>query len=79
MPSGTPRPSTIWPRLNLDRILAFNNCLLRLAADDSAVHKLVMEVQHLLRPRSILQEPDLVERIGARVNAGSTNLRMEEP
>jgi hypothetical protein len=63
---------------DLDRILAFNTGLLRLAADDPAVHKLVMEVQHLLRPRSVLQDPDLVERVGALVTAGSSNLRAEE-
>lgn len=32
---------------DLDRILAFNNGLLRLAADNPAVHKLVRDVQHL--------------------------------
>jgi hypothetical protein len=37
-----------------------------------------MEVQHLLRPRSVLHDLDLVERVGAMVNAGSPNSRTEE-
>jgi hypothetical protein len=63
---------------DLDRMLAFNHGVLRLAADDPAVHKLVTEVQHLLRTRSVLQDPGLVERVGAMVNAGSTYSRREE-
>jgi hypothetical protein len=37
----------------------------RLAAQDAAVHKLFMEVLHLLKPRSLLRDPDLVERVKA--------------
>jgi hypothetical protein len=35
----------------------------KLAARDPAVHKLLVEVQHLLQPRSVLQNPELERRI----------------
>ena len=35
----------------------------RLAEQDGEVHKLMIEVQHLLRPRQDLLRPDLVERV----------------
>jgi len=35
----------------------------KLAARDPAVHKLMAEVQHLLKPRSALQEPELMRRV----------------
>ena len=34
-----------------------------LAARDPAVHRLTAEVQHLLKPRSVYQDPDLVQRM----------------
>jgi len=37
----------------------------RLAAHDAAVHKLLFEVLHLLKPQSVLREPELVERVKA--------------
>jgi len=48
---------------DLDRMLKFGNALTRLAADDPAVHKLTVEVRHLLKPRSVLRDPDLVGRV----------------
>ena len=36
-----------------------------LAAEDATVHKLLFEVRHLLKPRSALRDPDLVERVKA--------------
>ena len=48
---------------DLDRMLNFGNALTRLAADDPAVHKLTVEVRHLLKPRSALRDPDLVGRV----------------
>ena len=47
----------------MDRMLKFGNALTRLAADDPAVHKLTVEVRHLLKPRSVLRDPDLVGRV----------------
>jgi 2-polyprenyl-6-methoxyphenol hydroxylase-like FAD-dependent oxidoreductase len=50
---------------DLEQQLEFGEALNRLAAQDGAVHKLLMEVLHLLKPRSALREPDLVERVKA--------------
>jgi 2-polyprenyl-6-methoxyphenol hydroxylase-like FAD-dependent oxidoreductase len=43
--------------------LKFGIALTRLAAEDPAVHKLTVEVQHLLRPRSVYRDPALVQRV----------------
>jgi len=45
--------------------LKFGASLNRLAAEDATVHKLLFEVRHLLKPRSALRDPDLVERVKA--------------
>jgi len=43
--------------------------LTKAAAEDPAVHKVMMEVQHLLKPRSAYQEPEIAERIKAAMAA----------
>jgi hypothetical protein len=43
--------------------LRFSAALTQLAAEDAGVHKLIMEVQHLLQPRSALRAPELVARV----------------
>lgn len=50
---------------DLEQTLQFSQALNHLAAEDSAVHKLLLEVLHLLKPRSALRDPDLVERVKA--------------
>jgi 2-polyprenyl-6-methoxyphenol hydroxylase-like FAD-dependent oxidoreductase len=35
----------------------------RLAAEDPAVHRLTLEVQHLLKPRSVYRDPALMQRV----------------
>jgi 2-polyprenyl-6-methoxyphenol hydroxylase-like FAD-dependent oxidoreductase len=50
---------------DLEQRLAFSEAFNRLAAEDPAVHKLLFEVLHLLKPRSALGDPDLVERAKA--------------
>ncbi|MBR0776090.1 FAD-dependent monooxygenase [Bradyrhizobium diazoefficiens] len=45
----------------------FSIALNRLAAEDPAVHKLTVEVQHLLKPRSVYRDPALVERVLAKM------------
>jgi 2-polyprenyl-6-methoxyphenol hydroxylase-like FAD-dependent oxidoreductase len=50
---------------DLDRMLRFRRAFNRLAAADPAVHKLTTEVGHLLKPRSVLRDPGLVERLQA--------------
>jgi 2-polyprenyl-6-methoxyphenol hydroxylase-like FAD-dependent oxidoreductase len=41
----------------------FGIALTRLAAEDPAVHKLTLEVQHLLKPRSAYRDPALMQRV----------------
>ena len=50
---------------DLEQRLAFSEGLNQLAAEDPAVHKLLFEVLHLLKPRSVLGDPDLAERVKA--------------
>lgn len=50
---------------DLEQTLAFSAALIHLAAEDPAVHKLLFEVLHLLKPHSGLRDPDLVERVKA--------------
>jgi hypothetical protein len=50
---------------DFERTLEFEAALTRLAAGDPAVHKLMAEVRHLVKPRSALCDPDLVERVWA--------------
>jgi hypothetical protein len=38
-----------------------------LRADDPDVHKLTVEVQPLLRPRSVYRDPALVQRVLAKM------------
>ena len=48
---------------DFETTLKFGIALTRLAAEDPAVHKLTVEVQHLLRPRSVYRDPALVQRV----------------
>jgi 2-polyprenyl-6-methoxyphenol hydroxylase-like FAD-dependent oxidoreductase len=47
--------------------LKFLSALNRLAARDPAVHKLMMEVQHLLRPNTVYREPEFMRQIAAEM------------
>ena len=59
-------PETTGPRpANLADILKFRQGLTRLAAEDPAVHRLMVEVQHLIKPRSLLRAPELMRRVQA--------------
>jgi 2-polyprenyl-6-methoxyphenol hydroxylase-like FAD-dependent oxidoreductase len=51
---------------DFETTLKFGIALTRLAAEDPAVHKLTVEVQHLLRPRSAYRDPALVQRVLAK-------------
>jgi 2-polyprenyl-6-methoxyphenol hydroxylase-like FAD-dependent oxidoreductase len=53
------RPPDFESRLN------FGRALMQLAARDPGVHKLTTEVQHLLKPRSVYRDPELVRRVMA--------------
>jgi 2-polyprenyl-6-methoxyphenol hydroxylase-like FAD-dependent oxidoreductase len=50
---------------DFEQTVKFGAALGKLAARDPAVHRLTAEVQHLLKPRSVYQDPDLVERVRA--------------
>jgi 2-polyprenyl-6-methoxyphenol hydroxylase-like FAD-dependent oxidoreductase len=52
---------------DLEQSLAFFAGLLKIAAEDASVHKLMMEVQSLLKPRSAYLQPELVERVKTAV------------
>jgi len=47
--------------------LKFGIALTRLAAEDPAVHRLTLEVQHLLKPRSVYRDPVLMQRVLAKM------------
>ena len=50
---------------DLDRMLKFRRAFNRLAAEDRIVHRQILEVQHLIKLRSVLRDPALVERVQA--------------
>jgi len=50
---------------DLESALKFGAALTRIAFDDPAMHRLMMEVQHLIKPRSVLREPQIVDRVKA--------------
>jgi len=54
---------------DFERTREFGVALTRLAARDPDVHKIMAEVQALVRPRSVLRDPDLVERVRAMATA----------
>ena len=60
-------PSTRGQRpADFETRLKFGMALTRLAAEDPAVHRLVAEVQSLLKPRSVYRDdPDLMRRVSA--------------
>jgi hypothetical protein len=52
---------------DFETTLKFAIALTRLAADDPAVHRLTIEVQHLLKPRSVYRDPTLLQRVLAKI------------
>lgn len=57
------------PPKDLERSLQFAGALSRLAARDEAVQRLVVEVWHMLKPRSAYQDPELMQRVEAEMAA----------
>jgi len=55
------RPPDLADRLN------FSAATFKLAAEDAALHQVLIEVQHLQKPGSALREPALVERVKAEM------------
>ena len=59
-------PLTEGPRPpDLENRLKFGAALAKVAAEDPATHKVMVEVQHLLKPSSAYQAPEIAERIKA--------------
>jgi hypothetical protein len=52
---------------DFETTLKFGDALTRLAAEDPAVHRLTLEVQQLLKPRSVYRDPTLVQRVLAEM------------
>jgi 2-polyprenyl-6-methoxyphenol hydroxylase-like FAD-dependent oxidoreductase len=52
---------------DFDSALSFASALTRIAAQDPAVHKLMLEVQHLLKPRSAYRDPAFMRRMTAEM------------
>jgi 2-polyprenyl-6-methoxyphenol hydroxylase-like FAD-dependent oxidoreductase len=55
---------------DLENMIRFGMALNRLAAQDPTVHKLMVEVQMLLKPRSVYRDPDLLQRVAAVMASG---------
>jgi hypothetical protein len=49
--------------VDFEQRLQFNFALTRLGAEDPAIHQLMFEVNHLLKPQSALRAPEIVERV----------------
>ena len=55
------------PPADFAATLKFGAALTRLAAEDPAVHRLTIEVQHLLKSRSVYRDPDLMQLVFAKM------------
>jgi hypothetical protein len=68
-------PDFIYPQTrgvrpdDLDDRLKSQSALLRIATRDPAVYELLSEVRHLLKPLSALDDPELVRRVEAEMEA----------
>ena len=56
------RPPDLADRLNFQRALG------RLAARDTEIHKLLVEIRHLLKPLSLLDSPSIVRRVEEEIS-----------
>ena len=54
---------------DIDRRLQYGAALLKLAAEDPAVHKTMIEVNFLLKPGTALREPHIASRVMALMQA----------
>jgi len=55
--------------VDFERRLQFNIALVRLGAQDPSIHKLMFEVNHLLKPQSALRAPEVAERVATLMAA----------
>jgi 2-polyprenyl-6-methoxyphenol hydroxylase-like FAD-dependent oxidoreductase len=54
---------------DFDKATKYGAAMQRLAVHDPAIHKLIFEVQHLLKPRSAFRHPDIVRLVTAEIEA----------
>jgi hypothetical protein len=52
---------------DFDKTIKFIMALKRVAVREPSVHKIMTEVQHLIKPRSVYQEPAIAERVAAEM------------
>ncbi|MFL5279885.1 MAG: NAD(P)/FAD-dependent oxidoreductase [Rhodopila sp.] len=62
---------------DFERRLQYGAALLRIAAEDPTVHRLMAEVNGLLKPPGVLREPALAERVMALMKAAAAPCRPE--
>jgi len=56
---------------NFQRRLKYSSALLRIAAEDAAVHRIMTEVNHLMKPPSALRDPQIASRVTALMAASA--------
>jgi hypothetical protein len=56
------RPPDLEDRLNFQRALG------RVAARDTEIYKLLVEIRHLLKPLSLLDDPSIVRRVKEEIS-----------
>lgn len=56
---------------DLHQRLSFTSALLRVAAQDATVHRIMSEVGHLVKPSSALRDPQIVSRVKALMAASA--------
>jgi len=49
--------------------MKFSGALQRVAAEDADVHRLLTEVNHLLKPPTVLRDPQIVQKVSAQMSA----------
>jgi 2-polyprenyl-6-methoxyphenol hydroxylase-like FAD-dependent oxidoreductase len=55
--------------VDFERRTQFTGALMRLALEDASVHKLLYEVNHLLKPATLLRDPEIIRRVSALMMA----------
>jgi 2-polyprenyl-6-methoxyphenol hydroxylase-like FAD-dependent oxidoreductase len=74
-PWGVATADFVYPQTTGDRprdfdaSLKFQAALTSLAAREVDIHKVLLEVRHLLKPGSVWREPDLARRVQAEIGA----------
>jgi 2-polyprenyl-6-methoxyphenol hydroxylase-like FAD-dependent oxidoreductase len=56
---------------NLEQRMKYNGALMKLAAEDPSVHKLLVEVNHLMKPGSALRDPAISGRVAEMLAASA--------